>query len=53
MAPAAVVRREDLKDGTEVTGPAIVTERETTVILPAGFTATGRADGTIDIRRHA
>jgi N-methylhydantoinase A len=53
MAPAAVVRRDDLKDGTEVAGPAIVTERETTVILPAGFTATGRADGTIDIRRHA
>lgn len=53
MAPAAVVNRADLTDGATVTGPGIITERETTVILPAGFTATGRADGTIDIRRLA
>ncbi len=32
-------------------GPAAITEDETTIILPAGFTATGRADGCIDIRR--
>ena len=53
MAPAAVVARADLTDGATVHGPAAITERETTVILPAGFAATGRADGTIDIRRVA
>ncbi|MCC7320233.1 MAG: hydantoinase/oxoprolinase family protein [Rubellimicrobium sp.] len=53
MAPAAVVLRADLGDGATVAGPAAITERETTVILPRGFTATGRADGTIDIARNA
>jgi N-methylhydantoinase A len=40
-----------LTDGTTVQGPAAITEDETTIIVPAGFTATGRADGCIDIRR--
>lgn len=52
MAEAALVTRAALGDGATITGPAAITERETTVILPAGFTATGRADGTIDIRRQ-
>ncbi len=50
---ASVVNRADMQDGICVVGPAIVTEDETTIILPAGFAATGRADGCIDIRRLA
>ncbi len=48
---APVVARASLGDGARVTGPAAITESETTVIVPAGYTATGRADGCIDIRR--
>lgn len=53
MAPGAVVKRAVLTDGTAITGPAAIEEAETTIILPKGFTATGRADGSIDIRRDA
>jgi N-methylhydantoinase A len=34
-------------------GPLAVTEAETTVIVPQGFTVLGRADGVLDIRRTA
>ena len=34
-------------------GPLAVTEAETTVIVPRGFTVTGRADGCLDVRRDA
>mgnify|MGYP001334886100 CR=1 FL=1 len=47
----AVVDRAALTDGAFVAGPAFVTETETTIVVPAGFTAIGRADGTIDVRR--
>ncbi|NAZ35731.1 hydantoinase/oxoprolinase family protein [Rubellimicrobium sp. CFH 75288] len=45
------IPRADLADGATATGPCAVTEAETTVIVPAGFTVTGRADGVLDIRR--
>jgi len=51
FATAAVLPRTAMTDGTTAAGPAILTERETTIIVPAGFTATGRADGVIDIRK--
>ncbi|MBI1417653.1 MAG: hydantoinase/oxoprolinase family protein [Limimaricola sp.] len=51
FAPASVIDRAALRDGVSAPGPAIITEAETTIIVPAGFTATGRADGCIDIRR--
>jgi N-methylhydantoinase A len=51
LAPAAECPRTALTDGVTLLGPAAITEDETTIILPAGFTATGRADGCIDIRR--
>ena len=51
--PAALIARADLSDGKTITGPAIITESETTIIVPAGFTAVGRADGCIDIGRPA
>ena len=53
FAPATVIPRTAMADGTAAPGPAILTERETTIIVPAGFTATGRADGVIDIRKDA
>jgi N-methylhydantoinase A len=51
LAPARETPRARLTDGVTLQGPAAITEAETTIILPAGFTATGRADGCIDIRR--
>ena len=53
MVTAPEVARAALTDGAEVTGPAVITEAETTIIVPAGFTATGRSDGCIDIRKGA
>ena len=52
MITAATTDRAALTDGKTIQGPAIITESETTIILPAGFTATGRADGCIDIGRN-
>lgn len=46
------IARESLTDGAFARGPLAVTEAETTVIVPAGFTVTGRADGVLDIRRE-
>ncbi len=51
MVDAGVIERTGVGNGTRITGPAVMTEDETTIILPRGFTATGRADGVIDIRR--
>ena len=53
MVTAATTDRAALTDGRTIQGPAIITESETTIIVPAGFTATGRADGCIDIRRNS
>jgi N-methylhydantoinase A len=49
---AQVVPRTALTDGVQIHGPAVITEDETSVVLPPGFVATGRADGCIDIRRQ-
>ncbi len=51
--PAALTPRGQLTDGKTVQGPAIITESETTIIVPAGFIAMGRADGCIDIKRSS
>ena len=51
--PAALISRGQLTDGNTVQGPAIITESETTIIIPAGFIAMGRADGCIDIERSS
>lgn len=52
-AGAALIRREDFPAGRSLAGPAVITERETTVIVPPGFTATMQPDGCIDLRRDA
>ena len=48
---APVWRRTDLMPGARITGPGVITERETTIIVPDGFNATQCADGCIDLRR--
>ncbi|TNC52454.1 hydantoinase/oxoprolinase family protein [Rubellimicrobium rubrum] len=50
-ADGRTLPRERLTDGMVAQGPLAVTEAETTVIVPRGFTVTGRADGVLDIRR--
>ncbi|MEM6661127.1 MAG: hydantoinase/oxoprolinase family protein [Pseudomonadota bacterium] len=46
---AALIRRENFQRDQILEGPAVVTERETTIIVPTGFTATMRADGCVDL----
>ncbi len=47
----AVYRRERLTAGTELCGPAIVGERESTTVLPPGFSATVDRLGNLIARR--
>ncbi|MEO9968295.1 MAG: hydantoinase/oxoprolinase family protein [Hyphomonadaceae bacterium] len=47
---ASIVQRADLHHFQIVHGPAIITEDETTIIIPASGKAIAQADGCIDIR---
>ena len=49
MLDAQIINRDNLKSGQTITGPAAITERETTIILPASRNAIRQPDGTIDI----
>ena len=49
---AAVVDRGTLKPGQFATGPAAITEDETTIIVPPGRYATCQPDGCVDIRKE-
>jgi N-methylhydantoinase A len=51
--PAAVVARERFAPGQTIDGPAIITEDETTIIVPRGFLATLLADDCFELRRQA
>ena len=53
VVDAGVVARDGMTPGDRLCGPAMVTESETTVVIPAGFTATVLADGSIDVVRDA
>lgn len=46
---AAVVLRDNIEPGQTVIGPAVITEDETTIILPASRAAQLQSDGCIDI----
>ncbi len=48
---AAIVERMDIQTGQTVDGPAVITEQETSVILPHGFQAVLQPDGCLDIAR--
>ena len=47
---AAVVDRGALSDGMRVAGPAVVTERETTTVIPSSFDAVVQSDGCLLLR---
>lgn len=49
VADASVVLRGTLRPGDTVAGPALITEDETTIVVPNSRTAIARPDGTIDI----
>ncbi len=53
MTQAAVVARGSFDAGQTVDGPALITEDETTIIIPTSRTAIARPDGTIDITQVA
>ena len=53
VVDAAVVARTGLMDGATIDGPAVLTEDETTIIVPASRTATHLPDGCIDLTRKA
>ena len=50
MLNAAVFKRQQLSHGSIVKGPAIITEAETTILVPRGGLALQHDDGTIDLR---
>jgi N-methylhydantoinase A len=52
VVAAGTVARDALSPGDRLAGPAMVTERETTVVVPAGFTAAMLADGSIEVVRE-
>jgi N-methylhydantoinase A len=47
---SGITQREDLKTGDAVQGPAVITEDETTIILPSSCRAIRQSDGCIDIQ---
>jgi N-methylhydantoinase A len=49
-ATAAIHPRADLPAGATIEGPAVITEDETTIVLPSSRRATAQPDGCIDIR---
>ena len=46
---AGIVQRKSMQDGKRALGPAIVTEEETTIIVPASRDAIRQPDGCIDV----
>ncbi|WP_299818088.1 hydantoinase/oxoprolinase family protein [uncultured Jannaschia sp.] len=47
---AAIVARRDMAPGRAAQGPAVVTEAETTVIVPRSREVFAHSDGTLDVR---
>lgn len=48
---AKTLERAALAHGQTIAGPAVVTEAETTIIVPMGFALVAQADGCIDITK--
>ncbi|MFT5220791.1 MAG: N-methylhydantoinase A [Planctomycetota bacterium] len=51
MVDSAIVQRDQLVSGATIAGPAIISEDETTIILPSSRQALRQSDGCIDIMR--
>jgi 5-oxoprolinase (ATP-hydrolysing) len=49
LSEAAVALRQSFSPGTHLEGPAVVTEDETTVVVPASRSLIAQADGTLDM----
>lgn len=52
MVEAHVFERDRLGSGEVATGPAVITEAETTTVVPVGFTARMRSDRTLELLRE-
>lgn len=50
---ASVVQRSEMEAGAEIAGPALITEDETTIVVPSSRWASAGPDGTIDIAEIA
>ena len=50
---ASVIQRNAMRAGQTVLGPAIITEDETTIIVPTSRNAVMQADGTLELTRKA
>lgn len=48
--PTTVHQRDDLRPGDLVTGPALVEQMDSTVVVPPGFAGPVLADGTLELR---
>ena len=51
MMTSKTLARDAMRPGQTLGGPAIITERETSIIVPTGFTATMLQDGCVSIYR--
>ena len=49
--PAALHLRDDLAPGARILGPALVTEAQTTTVVPSGFAATALPSGDLALER--
>jgi N-methylhydantoinase A len=49
---AAIVQRGKMDTGTGIAGPAVITEDQTTIIVPASRAAVRQSDGCIDVTVH-
>jgi N-methylhydantoinase A len=47
---APVIERDTFTLGQRISGPAIITEDETTIIVPSSRSASVQADGCIDLQ---
>ncbi|TQV68331.1 hydantoinase/oxoprolinase family protein [Denitrobaculum tricleocarpae] len=50
---AQVIQRSALEPGVAVTGPAVIVESETSIIVPPGFQAVMQTDGCVMLGRNA
>ncbi|MEP2031192.1 MAG: hydantoinase/oxoprolinase family protein [Paracoccaceae bacterium] len=46
---ASIVQREDMTSGHYIIGPAVITEDETTIVIPSSRQAVAQPDGCIDL----
>ena len=47
------MERAALPPGSALIGPAVITEDETSIIVPSGFSSVRQSDGCIEITRTA